>query len=121
MTCFMSVFLLKPYHKNGKHQPPPPALLVDGEEEFEMEEILSHEPRSQTKSDNKVKFLVKWKGFGHENNTWEPFENMKNAPVSLKEYWDRVAVQAAQPNAGIGSGVAPAGRMAPVRRKLRAR
>ena len=86
-----------------------------------MEEILSHEPRSKTKSDNKVKFLVKWKGFGHENNTWEPFKNMKNAPVSLKEYWDRVAVQAAQPNAGSGSGVAPAGRMAPVSRKLRAR
>ena len=26
--------LLKPYFKNGSHQPPPPGLLVDGEEEF---------------------------------------------------------------------------------------
>ena len=85
MTCFR-VSLLKPYHKSGKHQPPPPALLVDDEEECEVEEILSHEPRSKTKSNNKVKFLVNWKGFGHENNTWEPFKNMKNAPVSLKEY-----------------------------------
>ena len=52
------VSLLKPYHKGGRHQPPPPALLVEGEEEFEVEEILSHEPRAKTKSDNKVKFLV---------------------------------------------------------------
>jgi len=116
------VSLLKPYYSNGKHPPPPPALLVDGEEEFEVEEILSHEPRSKTKGDNKVKLLIKWKGFGHENNTWEPFKNMQNAPVSLREYWDRVAVQAAQPTTGNGSRVAPSGRrMVPVRRNLRKR
>ena len=68
------------------HQPPPPALLVDDEEECEVEEILSYKPRSKTKSNNKVKFPVKWEGFGHENNIWEPFKNMKNAPVSFKEY-----------------------------------
>ncbi len=114
------VSLLKLYYNNGKHLPPPPALLVDGEEEFEVAEILSHEPRSKTKGDNKTKFLVKWKGFGHENNTWEPFKNMQNAPVSLREYWDRVAVQAAQPTTGNGSRVAPSGRrMMPVRRNLR--
>jgi len=62
------VSLLKPYYSNGEHQPPPPALLVDGEEE---EEILTHEPRSMTKGDNKTTFLVKWKGFGHEHNTIE--------------------------------------------------
>ena len=79
------VSLLKPYFNNGTHQPPPPGLLVDGEEEFEVEEILAHEPKSKTKADNRVKFLVKWKHFGHENNTWEPFKNIKNAPDSLKE------------------------------------
>ena len=119
------VHLLKPYHKNGTHQPPPPALLVDGEEEFEVEEILAHEPKAKTKSDNKVKFLVKGKGFGHENNTWEPFKCLKNAPDSLKEYWDKVAVQAAQPESGNGAGVAPgvrrSGRMALVSKRLKGR
>ena len=52
------VSLLKPYNKNGRHQAPPPALLVEGEEEFEVEEILSHKPRAKTKFDNKVKLLV---------------------------------------------------------------
>ena len=115
------VSLLKPYFKNGSHEPPPPGLLVDGKEEFEVEEMLAHEPKSKTKADNRVKFLVKWKHFGHENNTWEPFKNIKNALDSLKEYWDRVAVQVAQPRSGNGSGVAPNGRMAPVNKRLRRR
>jgi len=41
--------------------------------------------------------------------------------VSLREYWGRVVGQAAQPNAGSGGRVAPAGRMAPVSSRLRAR
>ena len=61
------------------------------------------------------------KGCGHEINTWELFTSIKSAPVSLKKSWDRVAVQAAQPSVGSGSGVAPAGRMAPVSSRLRAR
>ena len=104
------VSLLKPYLENGRHQPPPPALMVEGEEEYEVEDILAHEPKSKTKTDKGVKFLVKWTGYGHENNTWEPFSNLKSAPQALDEYWDRVAVQAAQPSKGSGSGVALAGR-----------
>ena len=38
------VSLLKLYFKNGSHRPPPPGLLVDGEEEFEVEEILAMSP-----------------------------------------------------------------------------
>ena len=104
------VILLKPYLETGRHQPPPPALMVEGEDEYEVEDILAHEPKSKTNHDKGVKFLVKWTGYGHENNTWEPFSNLKNAPQALDEYWDRVAVQAAQPSKGSGSGVAPAGR-----------
>ena len=87
-----------------------PALMVEGEQEYEVEDILAHEPKSKTKSDKVVKFLVKWTGYDHENNTWEPLSNMKNAPEALNEYWDRVAVQATQPTKGSGSGVALAGR-----------
>ena len=45
--------------------------------EFEVEDILAHvhEPKDKAEPDNKRKFLVKWKGYGHENNTWEPFKN----------------------------------------------
>jgi hypothetical protein len=51
----------------GRHpKPPPPPELVDGEEEYEVEEIL----------DSKMfrgwlRFLIKWKGYGREHNSWE--------------------------------------------------
>jgi len=43
-----------------------PPIVVDGEEEWEVEEILNsrwHRRRFQ--------FLVKWKGFSREHNSWE--------------------------------------------------
>ena len=95
------VSLLKPYYNNGKHQPPPPALLVDAEEEFEVEEILPHEPRSKTTGfvffgwvTGKL-FTPRQISRYRKQYIWESSKNMHNAPVSLREYWDRVAVQPA--------------------------
>ena len=33
------VSLLKPYHEDGTHQPPPVTILLDGEQEFEVEQV----------------------------------------------------------------------------------
>ena len=87
---------LKPFDTNGSYHPPPPATLVDNEEEFEVEEILTHKPKGKKKTDPKVKFLIKSAGYEHENNTWEPYKNLRNAPTVLEEYWDRAAVRATQ-------------------------
>jgi len=49
-----------------KPQTLPPPIVIDGEEEWEVEEILDsrwHRRRFQ--------FLVKWKGFSREHNSWE--------------------------------------------------
>lgn len=32
-------------------------------------------------------FLVKWKGWSQEANTWEPLENLTNCPHLLEEFW----------------------------------
>ncbi|KAF8752080.1 hypothetical protein RHS01_08077 [Rhizoctonia solani] len=59
----------------------PPPVTVDGEEEYEVEGITNAEERN-----GKWFFRVKWKGYGSEENTWEPRENLKNAEKILKKY-----------------------------------
>jgi hypothetical protein len=84
---------LKPYKTNGTVQPPPPALLLtdDGEQIFVVDAVLDH--RDTKQRDNRIsrKYLVAWKGYGPDRNTWEPEESIaascKNA---LERYWRRV-------------------------------
>jgi len=58
-----------------------PPIVVDREEEWEVEEILDscwHQRRFQ--------FLVKWKGFSREHNSWEAASDVK-APDLVVEYY----------------------------------
>ncbi|QRW23208.1 Retrotransposable element Tf2 protein [Rhizoctonia solani] len=59
----------------------PPPVTVDGEEEYEVEGIVDMENRNR-----EWFFRVKWKGYGSEENTWEPRENLKNAKKILKKF-----------------------------------
>jgi len=64
-----------------KPQAPPPPIVIDGEEEWEVEEILdSHWHR------RRFQFLVKWKGFSREHNSWEAASDVK-APDLVVEYY----------------------------------
>ncbi|KAF8687099.1 hypothetical protein RHS03_09998, partial [Rhizoctonia solani] len=67
--------------KNQAFENCPPPVTVDGEEEYEVEGITNAEERN-----GKWFFRVKWKGYGSEENTWEPRENLKNAGKILKKY-----------------------------------
>jgi len=49
--------------------------------EFEVEEILDRKQKGR-----KVLYFVKWKGYGMDDATWEPKENLGNAPEIIKEF-----------------------------------
>ncbi|KAL1864356.1 hypothetical protein Daus18300_007780 [Diaporthe australafricana] len=53
------------------------------DEEYEVEKILDSEKDAKSKQ---ALFLVKWKGYGEEENTWEPKTNLMHAKDLLKEY-----------------------------------
>ena len=49
----------------GRHAPPPPLPeIIDGEEEWVVEEILDRKMMNR-----KLPYLVKWKGFTAEHNS----------------------------------------------------
>lgn len=46
--------------------PPPDPVLVHGDEQFEVEEIIDSRVFRRW-----LQYLVKWKGYGYEDNSWE--------------------------------------------------
>ena len=65
----------------GQKKIPPPPVKVAGEKEYEVEEILDRQERR-----GKTRYLVKWKGYTVEENTWEGLENLKNAMEKVEEF-----------------------------------
>jgi len=65
----------------GQKKIPPPPVKVAGEKEYEVEEILDRQERR-----GKMRYLVKWKGYTAEGNTWEELENLKNVMEKVEEF-----------------------------------
>jgi hypothetical protein len=65
----------------GRHVPPPPLPeIIEGEEEWVVEEILDSKVINR-----KLRYLVKWKDFGIEHNSWEPLDNV-HAPELVADF-----------------------------------
>jgi len=65
--------------RQRKEQPAP--VVIKGEEEWEVERILNKQWIR-----GKNKYLVQWKGFTAESDTWEEKENLENAKEAIEEY-----------------------------------
>jgi Chromo (CHRromatin Organisation MOdifier) domain len=60
----------------------PPPDLIDGEEEYEVEQICSHRTWGRRKT---LQYLIKWKGYPESDNTWEDADQI-HAPKLIKLY-----------------------------------
>ena len=56
-------------------------VTIKGEEEFEVEKILNKRTVRE-----KEKFLVRWKGYMVEEDTWENRENLENMKELVEEF-----------------------------------
>jgi len=65
----------------GQKKIPPNPVIIEGEEEFEVEKILN-----KRMVRGKEKFLVRWKGYTAEEDTWESRENLENAKELVEEF-----------------------------------
>jgi len=59
----------------------PLPIVINGEPEWEVEEILNsrwHQRRFQ--------YLIKWKGYGHEHNSWESTSEVSTPELTAEFY-----------------------------------
>lgn len=68
----------------GQQVSPPPPVRVRGEEEFEVETILDSRLRRGC-----LEYLVRWKGYTPEHDSWEPERNLENAPEQIAAFRSR--------------------------------
>ena len=66
---------------DGQRKETPQPVVIEREEEWEVEKILN-----KRRIRGKDKFLVWWKGFTAEGDTWESRENLQNAGELLREF-----------------------------------
>ena len=85
--CLHDVFhvdRLSPYRGNevnGLTPPPPDPVTIDGEEEYEVDHIRDSKMFGRT-----LKYLVRWKGYGEGEDTWEPLYNLRNSLQAVEEF-----------------------------------
>ena len=73
------------YKEGGRVQPPPPPIELEGELEYTVENILDKRVR-RVRNKQRTEYLVKWAGYGHEHNSWEPKRNMTNCAEILQTF-----------------------------------
>ena len=65
----------------GQINEPPPAMEVNGEDEWEVEEVLLVRIRY-----GRLQYRIKWVEYD-EDPEWYPASNLKNAPHKIRDYY----------------------------------
>ena len=82
---------LDPFHRERPNHPP--ALEVDGKEDhYKIEKILNRRVRRRGLGQS-IEYLIQWKGYGPEENTWLNAKNLGNAKDLIREYTVRVPTE----------------------------
>ena len=80
-----------------RRRPLAPAVVVDGEEEYEVKKLL-RKPRIQRERGWSTQYLVRWLTYELESDTWESdYELLQNARERVEEYESanaNIAIQA---------------------------
>lgn len=84
------VSLIKPYRNDGRVQPPAPTIVA-GEKWYDVDHVLAHRERKRGKGMSR-EYLVSWKGYGSEHNSWEPEGSVKELHA-WRDYWESLGLE----------------------------
>ena len=108
------VSLLRKYQDGKRQSAPPPAVLLDGEEECEIQQVLAHRQRStgrnrkhQLESWKTLGSLVSWKGMGPEHSEWKHGSDLTNAAELVQDCLNTLGPNE-RPAARVGRPAPPA-------------
>ena len=71
----------------GQQPAPPPHLEVEGEREYEVEEILDSFWETRGRGGRRLKYIVRWAGYSEP--TTEPADYLENAAQLVKNFHRR--------------------------------
>jgi hypothetical protein len=83
-NVFHSILLTRTHaaeFDSQKKPMPPPPDIIEEEEKYKIEEIHGHRRKGRG-----TQYLVHWKGYGNEDNTWLPWSSLGNAEKLLSKY-----------------------------------
>jgi hypothetical protein len=66
---------------SGRRPPAPNPIIIEGTNEWEVEDILDCRVRGK-----QCQYLVSWKGFGPQENSWEPDQNLDNCKELVDQF-----------------------------------
>lgn len=61
----------------------PPPDIIDDYEEYEVKEILKSRHTGRAK---KLQYYIRWEGYGPNDDTWEPVENVQHAQEEIEKF-----------------------------------
>ena len=74
------ISLLEPAHPDAESQDRV-EITPDNEEEYEVEQILDTREKGK-----KIEYLIHWRGYGHDKDTWEPIKNLTNCQQLVQQF-----------------------------------
>jgi hypothetical protein len=80
--------LLSPYKEmkeHGANFPEPPPDLVEGKEEYKVEQVLDSRWDGCRK---KLQYLLKWRGYSQAHDSWEPAEQVHAPELVDRFHWE---------------------------------
>jgi Chromo (CHRromatin Organisation MOdifier) domain len=87
-ASLITPYIKTPSHRSNFTRPPP--NLIDGKEEYKVEQICSHQRWGCHKT---LQYLIKWKGYPESDNTWENADQI-HTPILIKLYHRTNALEA---------------------------
>ena len=76
------------FDPNRKVPPHPEPDIIDGEPEWEVEQILDKRLRGP-RNRRRTEYLVKWVGYSDEHNSWEPESNLEHSQDIIRDFESR--------------------------------